>query len=810
MSADRRDRCALCGRSLAEARLEDFCSPGCRDVADALGTESGESSGDDPERRTNGSGATGHVRTFLRVDGAHSVSCERFLEGLALACEGVSDAEASYVTETVRIDYDPDQVSPPELRDALSRAGYTAYLREEATDRDDDRGTTRRSREVTGMRKRRTDDMLEGRHIAGIVFGTFVLMQYFAIVYPTHFWVLYDDHVLEIFESALESDAALFFFLSLAILTGLVIYFAGAPLLRGAYVSLKTRRPNTALLVTIVAVSAYLYGVVAFAAGRTDVYFDLAVVVVAVVVSATFYEATIKRTATDRLSELTISQVTSARRYDGDGTTTEVAVADLHAGDRVLVREGERIPVDGAVSDGECTVDEAVVTGENLPVTKRAGEDVVGGSLVTNGGAIVRVGEGTDSTIDRLTTAVWTLQSGDHGVQRRTDELAAMIVPVVLALAVVVGLTSLLLNGSLLTASLLTLLTLVVASPWTLALATPLSVASCIREALERGVVVFDETVFERLRGIDVVVFDKTGTLTTGRMNVLEADAPAELLEAAAALERRSTHPAAEAIVAAFGPGGERPRTDGGVASEVSAFESHATGVSGVVDGTAVLVGHPALFEERGWPIDEDLATRVTEAREVGHLPVVVGREGTAEGIVVVGDEPREDWAETATALSERGIETVVLTGDDDRASARFRRHSSVDHVFAGVPPEGKAATVRRLRERGKVAMVGDGTNDAPALAESDLGIALGSGTALASDAADLAIVGDDLEAVETAFDLASAARGRVRTTAALALSYNAIVIPAALAGLASPFVVLVGAVASALLVAGNTARSLL
>ena len=807
MSTDRCDRCRLCGRPLTERRVEDFCCPGCRDVSDALGDDSEANSGNDLEGPP-----PGYVRTFLRIDGVHSVTCERFLESLALACDGVDDAEASYVTETVRVDYDPDRLEPPALRDALSRAGYTAYLREEATDGDDDRGTTRRSREVTGMRKRRTDDMLEGRHIAGIVFGTFVLMQYFAIVYPTHFWVLYDDHVLEIFESALDSDAAMLFFLILAILTGFVIYFAGAPLLRGAYVSLKMRRATTTLLVATAAVSAYVYGVVAFANGRTDVYFDLAVVIVAAVISATFHEAAVKRRATERLSELTISQVTHARRYDGDGTTTEVAVEDVGPGDRVLVREGERIPVDGVVAGGECTVDEAVVTGENLPVTKHVGDSVIGGSLVRNGGAMVDADGGDESTIDRLTTAVWNLQSGEHGVQRRANALAAMIVPAVFALAAVVGMVHLALGSDALSVTLLVLLTLVVASPWALALANPLSVASSIQEAMERGVVVFDETVFERLRGIDVVVFDKTGTLTTGRMDVVDADAPAELLEAAAALERRSSHPAADAIVAAFGAGGKQPRADGGVAEgrRVQSFTSHATGVEGVVDGTAVLVGHPSLFAECGWTIDDDLETRATEARGIGRLPVVVGRDGRAEGIVVVGDEPRAGWEETIAGVSDRGMEVVVLTGDDRKASSVFRQHPDVDHVFAGVPPEGKTETVRRLRPRGRIAMVGDGTNDAPALAEADLGISLGSGTALASDAADLAIVEDDLEAVETAFDLASGARRRVRQNVGLALTYNVVVIPAALVGSLNPLVIMGGTVLACLLVAGNSARSLL
>jgi len=226
----------------------------------------------------------------------------------------------------------------------------------------------------------------------------------------------------------------------------------------------------------------------------------------------------------------------------------------------VLVREGERVPVDGTLAEGECAVDEAVVTGESLPVTKREGDDVVGGSVVTTDAAVVDIGERTTSSIDRLTRIVWNVQSADHGVTRRGDELAATVVPIVLAAAVVVvGAGSLVSGASGLSVALAALMTLMVASPWALGFATSYSVASSLEAALERGIVVFDETIFERLRAIDVVVFDKTGTLTTGEMSVLEADAPDDLLAAAAALEQqRAAHPAAAAIADAFdGSGGD-------------------------------------------------------------------------------------------------------------------------------------------------------------------------------------------------------------------------------------------------------------
>ncbi len=745
----------------------------------------------------------GHVRTFLRVDGMHSRSCEVYLEALATA-EGVADAEASYVTETVRIDHDPERTTKAELEAALSRTGYEAYLREDAAAADGD-GVTRRSREVTGLRSRRSRDMLQGRYIAGVMFGLFVMVHYLTILYPAHLRFLYDDVVLAVFDRALASPAAMIFFLVLSTLTGLVFWFTGAPLIRGSYVGVRMRRGNTELLVALAATGAFVYGLVAIGLGRTDVYHDLTIAIVVVTVAAIYYESLVKRLAVDELSALTVSEVAEARL---EGTGECVPVGEVEPGDRVLVRAGERIPVDGVLAEGECAVDEAVITGENLPVAKRAGDELIGGSAVLEGAAVCEAGSGTERGIDRLTTTVWNLQSADHGVGRRADELAGRVLPAVLGLAALVGVGTAVLGATPTEATLASLATLFVCTPWVVGFATPLSVAASVREATERGIVVFDESVLERLRGVDVVVFDKTGTLTTGSMAVLDVALPEEALEMAAALERRSAHPAAKAVVAAAEAG--RGVTDGGIEhGQVSAFRSHATGVGGRVDGRELLVGHPELFDERGWSIPGPVRERLADVRAAGRLPVVVGRDGRAEGLVTLGDEPREGWAETMAALHDRGIETVVLTGDHEEATRFARERPDVDRVFAGVPPAGKTATVERLRARGTVAMVGDGTNDAPALAAADLGIALGSGTALASDAADLAVVGEELSAVETAFDLATAAGRRLRENVVLALSYNAVVIPAALLGVLSPPVAFGATVIAASLVAANAERSL-
>jgi Cu2+-exporting ATPase len=337
-------------------------------------------------------------------------------------------------------------------------------------------------------------------------------------------------------------------------------------------------------------------------------------------------------------------------------------------------------------------------------------------------------------------------------------------------------------------------------------------------------------------------------------MRVIEANGPDATVERAALLERRSAHPIAAAIAAAFAPEGgpdhERESgagvepgpgvvTDGGVADReakpetgeprddaidgtdhagsageredrVTEFESHGTGVSGTVDGVPVVAGHPDLFAERGWELPARIRTIVEEARANGNVPVVVGEEGTADGVVVVGDDPREGWEDAVSDLAEEGVEIAVLTGDDRKATGAFEDHPAIDHVFAGVPPEAKAETVRRLGSKGRTVMVGDGTNDAPALATADLGIALGSGTALAADAADVAIVTDDLSSLGTTFDLSRAANSRVRQNIGWAFCYNAVAIPLAVTGVLNPLFAALAMGASSLLVVSNSARSLL
>jgi len=805
--------CAFCGRPATdpvESNGAVFCSDGCRNAGRRLGDTAGTAGGSDgPDGAgQTGAGTEGTERAFLHVSGMHGRTCETFLESVACAQPGVDDADASYVTESISVTYDPDRTDETEIAAALSTTGYRALSREETSGE----AATTVLADAHGE-ARELEDLLGFRYVAGILFGGFLLFPYVVVFYPAQYGLL----PVEFFADGTVGNGVFPLLLLLAGTTACVVLFTGLPLLRGAFVSLHTGRPNTDLLVTLTLLAAFAYSTGRLLTGRIDIYFDLAIVVAATVVAAIYYESLAKRWALERLTDLTIARAAEAQVVSEDGTAT-VDVETLTAGQRVLVGEGERVPVDGTLASGRCTVDESVVTGESRPVTREAGERVVGGSVVTGDAAVVAVGDPPTSSIDRLTTAVWLRQSATHGLQRRADRLAAVVVPAVAALAVVAGLLALALGRGGSRALFWALAAVLVASPWGLALATPLSVAGTLRDALSRDIVVSDETVFERLRETDTVVFDKTGTLTVGALRVVEADAARETLAAAALLERRAAHPAGRAIAAAFGPDSDRapPDDSDGVgegpqsSGRVTAFESHAWGVAGRVDGTPYLVGHPDMFTEQGWPVAGSLRERAAAARDAGRLPVLVGRAGEATGIVELADERRASWETVLQDLGDMGIETVVLTGDDPAAATAFRASPAVDAVFAGVPPEGKTAVVERLQTGAHITMVGDGTNDAPALAQADLGIALGSGTALASDAADLALVDDELETVATTFALARAADRRVAQNTALALTYNAVTVPAVVLGVLTPLVAVLGVALTGGLVAANALRPLL
>ncbi|MFB6155904.1 MAG: heavy metal translocating P-type ATPase [Haloferacaceae archaeon] len=773
--------CTLCGLPTPDPPVSDegvdgeFCCRGCLEVARTLG----DADVDDAEaaREELDTGASvddvGGEEAFLAVEGMHCATCEVFLESRAAGHEGVSAAAASYSSSMVRVAYDPDRIDRADLPDLLSGTGYRAR---DLEDDDDDE---------------ESDQV--ARLLIGGFFGMMVMLWYVFLLYPRYFGV--DQRYLLI---DLGSSAGQYLLGNVWLMTTVVLAVTGYPLFRGAYVSLRSGHPNMDLLVALAAGTAYVYSTVSVLLGQFEVYYDISVVVVLVVTLGDYYQNRIKERATGRLTELTEEHVSEATRRTGDGTET-VPVEDLAEGDELVVGAGERVPLDGTVLDGTAAVDESLVTGESIPVRKESGDEVVGGAVVTDGGLVVGVGEGATSTVDRLLSLLWEIQSTKPGAQRLADRIAAVFVPLV----VVVAAFSLgwhLLSGAALRAAILTsLAVLTVSCPCALGLATPLAISSGIREALEAGIVVTDASVFERATETDVVALDKTGTLTTGAMELVDVVGDEAAVRRAAAVEQFADHPVAAAVTDYAAPP-DLP---------VSEFARHpGRGVSAEVDGESVVVGQTDLFEERGWTVPDDLRERYERGRANGRVAALVGWDGRARAAFVAGDRPRPGWEAVVSDLAA-DHRVVVLTGDGEAAASRFRGHPDVDEVFAGIPPEAKSRVIERLRAEGTVAMVGDGSNDAPALATADLGIALESGTRLAADAADVVLTTDDLAAVPTVFSLTASTRSRIRQNLGWAFLYNAVAIPLAFTGLLNPLFAAVAMAGSSLLVVVNSARTL-
>lgn len=719
------------------------------------------------------------AETYLSVDGMHCTTCEAFLRLQGGDVDGVYTVEANYGTGTMRIVFDAETVNEADLPDLLSGYGYRVRFRES---------------DATGGRDPRLETLQ--RLVVGGFFTMLIMPWYLFYLYPSYVGI--ETGILDI-----DTTSAVGIYLPMALIglmSSVVLFYTGYPVLRGAWVSLRTRHPNMDLLVSVAALSAFAYSVVALATGSTHLYFDVSVAVIMVVTVGRYYEDGIRARATKRLSEVTAARVDRASRLTDGGRETVERDA-LEPGDRVVVSPGERVPVDGTIADGVADVDESVLTGEALPVTRRPGDSVVGGSRVIDDTLVVTVGSEVESTVDRIASALWEIQTSSPGVQRIADALATVFVPVVLTLGTIVTVWQLL-GGSPVAAAMLAGLTvLVVSCPCAMGLATPLAVSGGLRDALERGIVVTNESLFEVAPDAETVIFDKTGTLTAGEMQVSEVWGPTETLRLAASVERLADHPVADAIMDA--------QSEDSPVLDPTEFTRHpGSGVSATVDGHHVVVGTPGLVTEACGPLPDRLTAHVDRVTQRGGLPIVVGWDDEAQGVVAVEDRVRDGWADSLEAVSD--CEIVVLTGDDVASAARFRDHPAIDDVFAGVPPDGKAETVRRYAAAGTTVMVGDGTNDATALAAADLGIAMGDGTARAVDAADVVVLDSDLGAVKTVFDLADGTHRRIRENIVWAFGYNAVAIPLAVVGLINPLFAALAMAASSVVVVSNSTRSVL
>jgi Cu+-exporting ATPase len=572
-----------------------------------------------------------------------------------------------------------------------------------------------------------------------------------------------------------------------AVLAAPVQFWIGARFYAGAWKALRTRSGTMDVLVALGTSAAFFYSLALVvhgdAAGR-HLYFEAAAVVITLVLLGKWLEARAKRGTTRAVRELMALRPATARR-EGPAGVVEVPIGEIRAGDIVRVRPGERIPVDGVILEGKSAVDESLITGESMPVLRAAGDEVVGGSVNGAGGLRLRAARiGADSTLGRIIRLVENAQTGKAPVQRLVDRITAVFVPVVVAVAVATFTGWLALGGPFETALVAAVSVLVIACPCALGLATPTALIAGTGAAARAGILVKDIEALERAHRVDTVVFDKTGTLTEGRPRVTDVAAAgdaAAVLRLAAALQADSEHPLGRAVVAYAEALGLPVPTAAAVTARPG------TGIAGTVDGRCVVVGSAAMMAESG--IDPGpLADAAATLERAGKTTVFVGVDGTAVACLGVVDPVRRHAAAGVARLTARGLGVVMLSGDSERAAAAVGATLGLADVRAGLRPEAKLDAIAALRQQGRtVAMVGDGLNDAPALAAADVGIAIGTGTDVAMETAGITLVRADPRLVAAALDIAGATWRRIRYNLFWAFVYNVVAVPLAAMGALTP-----------------------
>jgi Cu+-exporting ATPase len=579
-----------------------------------------------------------------------------------------------------------------------------------------------------------------------------------------------------------------------------VVLWAGWPLLQRAWRSVVTGSPNMFTLIGLGVAAAYLTSLAATLwpgafpeafrhEGEVAVYFETAAMITALVLMGQVLELRARRRASGAIRELL--DLAPARAWlVRDAKEEQVPLADVTAGDVLRVRPGERIPVDGEVIAGRSAVDESMLTGEPLPVDKGPGDAVTGGTLNQSGSFVMKaVKVGAETVLSRIVALVAQAQRSRAPIQRVADRVASLFVPAVVGVAAVAFVAWSLLGPAprLAHAIVAAVAVLIIACPCALGLATPMSIMVGMGRGARAGVLIRNAEVLEVMERIDTVIVDKTGTLTEGRPKLTRVE-PAEgwdetgLLKLAAAVERGSEHPLGAAVVRAALERGIAP-------DDADEFVSSAGGgVQGRVGGQRVIVGQASFLADAGVAGVGALADRAAALQEDGHTVVLVGVDRRAAGLLAISDPVKDTTTEALRTLRELGLEVIMLTGDHERTARAVARRLGIERVEAGVSPQGKLRRVEALRRQGRrVAMAGDGVNDAPALAAADVGMAMGGGTDVAIESAGVSLVRGDLRGIAKAFVLGRAVMRNIRQNLFFAFAYNTVGVPVA-AGILYPF----------------------
>jgi len=709
----------------------------------------------------------GTVTAEIPIEGIVCASCVRKIETALLEIRGVVKASVNLATGRARVEYLPAETHISELKRTIESTGYKV-LEVPADVETEDLERTMRQKEYRRLKL---------RFISGIILAIVIFIGSMRHWFPWAPRFLNNFYVLWA-------------------LTTPVQFLIGWPFLRGAWKSFRHRSADMNTLVAVGTLSAYLYSAAATffpgffrqAGVAPAVYFDTSAFIIALILFGRLLEARAKGQTSEAIRKLAGLQPRTARLVRG-GEEIDIPIGEVQVGDLVVVRPGERVPVDGSVEDGRSTVDESMITGESMPVTKTPGSEVVGGTLNRSGSFRFRATKvGKDTVLARIIRLVQEAQGSKAPIQRLADVIAGYFVPIVISIAVATfvvwfdfgpapALTFALLNF---------VAVLIIACPCALGLATPTAVMVGTGKGAENGILIKGGESLETVHRVDTVVFDKTGTLTKGEPEVTDLVAlpsftEEELLRLAAAAERRSEHPLGEAVL-------EKARGRGyaiGEPLEFQAIEGH--GVEATVEKRKILLGNSKLLADRGVETG-GLEEKAEELSAEGKTVIFAAIDGKPAGLLAVADTLKDHSVEAVAGLRKLGLEVIMLTGDHRKTAEAIAAQLGIDRVIPEVLPENKVREIKNLQAAGRrVAMVGDGINDAPALAQADVGIAIGTGTDIAMEASDITLIRDDLRAVASAIALSKRTLKVIKQNLFWAFFYNVVGIPVA-AGVLYPF----------------------
>ena len=730
-------------------------------------------------------------RLRLPIDGMTCASCASRIEKRLNKLDGV-EASVNYATEVASVEYDAAAVGPEQLIEAVERAGYRAALP---------------SAEPAATEAAADDSLVLLRRrmlvAAALALPVLLLAMVPALQFDNWQW------------------------LSLQLATPVVLW-AGWPFHKTAWQNLRHGEATMDTLISVGTLAAWgwsLYALFLGEAGQTgmtmpfellpergggvdEIYLEVATVVTAFILAGRYFEARAKRRAGAALQALLDLGAKEVSVLGEGGDERRMPVERLAVGHRFIVRPGERVATDGVVEAGHSAVDNSMLTGESVPVEVGPGAEVAGATINAGGRLIVRATRvGADTAVSQIARLVTEAQSGKAPVQRLADRISGVFVPLVILIAIgTLGFWLAADEGASFAFS-AAVAALIIACPCALGLATPTALLVGTGRGAQLGLLIKGPEVLESTRRVDTVLLDKTGTVTTGQMTLTALHlAPGierkEALRLAGALEAASEHPVARAIAgAARSEVGELPPVEGFTSRE-------GLGAEGTVEGRRLVVGRPSLLAERGLssPAELEAARRAAEAE--GRTAVAAGWEGAARAIFVVADTAKPGSSVAVARLRRLGLRPVLLTGDNRATADAVAREVGIDEVIAEVLPADKAAVVKRLQDEGRVvAMVGDGVNDAPALAQADLGLAIGTGTDVAIEASDLTLVSGDLGAAADAIRLSRRTLATIKGNLFWAFAYNVAALPLAVAGLMNPLVAGAAMALSSVFVVSNSLR---